>query len=128
MSLPIKYLLHIQLHVIIEVWFVALGIESEYNDFFVSPTKEAIVEHLNNKLSVEDARKCSVFKFNSARQRDIASFEIIAPAAFLNVLRRQSFDHKIFLLKNLYAGKRLMSWKYYTRMFVVLIRNDAMRL
>lgn len=36
--------------------------------------KKAIVECLRNKVSVEEARKCSVFKFSPARQSDIASF------------------------------------------------------
>lgn len=38
--------------------------------------KEAIVNYLRNRLSAVDAEKCSIFKFSSERQRDIASFKI----------------------------------------------------
>lgn len=63
--------------------------------------KEAIVEYLSNKLSEDDVRKCSVFKFGSARQRDIvASFKIIALAALKNlkVDERLSFRHMLDIL------------------------------
>lgn len=53
--------------------------------------KEAIVKYLSNKLSDDDAKKCSIFKFTSARQRGIASFKIIAPAAAFECIMSAMF-------------------------------------
>lgn len=60
--------------------------------------KEGILEYLNNKVSVEDARKCNVFKFSPARQSDIASLKIIAPAAlFERIMSAKFWPQGVFM-------------------------------
>uniref|UniRef100_A0A1B0C3N1 Uncharacterized protein n=1 Tax=Glossina palpalis gambiensis TaxID=67801 RepID=A0A1B0C3N1_9MUSC len=68
--------------------------------------KKAIAKYVSNKLVEQDAKKCSIFKFCSARQRDFASLKIIFPTVLFEHIMTGKFWARGLFIKEFLRRQR----------------------